>query len=225
MQEHIVKAYDQELEELTGKIADIARMSRMQLDSALEAFQNRDKAGAKRIIERDSTIDHLEHDINRLTVYMLAARQPLAVDLRTIISALKIATDLERVADYTVNIAKQVLTLNGALVQPSLQESVIKMMHLVRDMLDDVLEAYEDSNVEKALAIRERDSSVDAIYSSLLAELRVCMSENSQHVTACTALLFMARCLERMGDHIKNVAEDIYFIVTGELYEEEPPSV
>jgi phosphate transport system protein len=223
MGEHVVKSYDQELQELRGKISDIGRMSLFQLNTVLEAFTKQDMSSARRIIERDSAIDHLEHEVNRLTVHMLASRQPLAVDLRTIISALKIATDMERVADYVVNIAKQVLTLNDNPILPSLRNSVVAMIKIVQDMLSAILEAYSDSDVKKAMAVWERDKKVDQLYSSLLGELRVCMTQDNHHVNACTALLFIARCLERMGDHIKNIAEDIYFIVTGEIYEQESP--
>lgn len=224
MSNHIVKTYDKELSELTGKISDIGHMSRLQLDTALQAFKTRDLLTAKRIIERDSAIDHLELEVNRLTVHMLASRQPLAVDLRTIISALKIATDMERMADYAVSIARQVLALNGKAIQPSLHHSVIAMIQVIQDMLNAILEAYAESDVEKAMAIWEHDKKVDRLYSSLLGELRTCMTEDNQYVNACTSLLFIARCLERMGDHIKNVAENIYFTVTGELYEEEDVS-
>jgi phosphate transport system protein len=221
MRDHIVKSYDQELSELTGKISDIGRMSSLQLQNVLEAFENRDASGARRIIDRDSAIDHLELDVNRLTVHMLASRQPLAVDLRTIISALKIATDMERIADYAVNIARQLLVLNGKPIQPDLHSSFTTMMEIVQDMLSAILAAYTGSDVEKALAVWKRDKKVDQMYSGLLNELRTCMTQDNQYINSCTALLFIARCLERIGDHIKNIAEDIYFIVTGELYEEE----
>ena len=191
MGKHIVKSYDQELQELRGKISDIGRMSLFQLNTVLEAFTKQDMSSARRIIERDSAIDHLEHEVNRLTVHMLASRQPLAVDLRTIISALKIATDMERVADYVVNIAKQVLALNDNPILPSLRSSVVAMIKIIQDMLDAILEAYSDSDVERAMAVWERDKKVDQLYTSLLSELRVCMTEDNQHVNACTALLFI----------------------------------
>lgn len=220
MNAHIVKTYDQELNELTGKIADIGQMSRLQLETLIEAFANRDMPNARRIIDRDAAIDHLEQDVNRLTVHLLAARQPLAGDLRAIVSALKIATDLERVADYVVSIARQLIAVNGTPVDESIKTAIIAMMTLVQDMLAAIAEAYAASNVDKALSVWVRDAEVDQRYAALLAQLRTCMLAGGQYVDACPALLFMARCLERMGDHIKNVAEDIYFTVTGELFGE-----
>jgi phosphate transport system protein len=128
---------------------------------------------------------------------------------------------MERIADYAVNIARQLLVLNGKPIQPDLHASFMTMMKIIQDMLSAILEAYTDSDVEKALVVWKRDKKVDQMYSELLSALRTCMTQDNQHISSCTALLFIARCLERIGDHIKNIAEDIYFIVTGELYEEE----
>jgi phosphate transport system protein len=205
------------LEQLSGKISDMGRIARMQLDSALEAFINNDTESAKSIVARDSVVDALEHSIHRLTVHLLALRQPVAVDLRTIISALRIATDMERIADYVVNIARQVMTLNGMGIDNELRESVIGMAEIARDMLGNILEAYVKSDIQKALDVRGHDLEIDKLYATLLIRLRVCMMSDPGMVKTCTALLFVARCLERIGDHIKNVAEDIYFIVTGEI--------
>jgi phosphate transport system protein len=218
MAKHIVKSYDKELEHLNGKISDMGRIARMQLDTALEAFILKDTESAKKIVERDSVVDALEHSIHRLTVHLLASRQPMAIDLRMIISSLRIATDMERIADYVANIAKQVMILNGVSMDDALRESIIGMTEIARDMLTDILEAYIESDIHKALDVRCQDMEIDKLYATLFTKLRMCMMKDSQTVKMCTALLFVARCLERIGDHIKNVAEDIYFIVTGELY-------
>jgi phosphate transport system protein len=218
MEKHIVKSYDQELEQLNGKISDMGRIARMQLETVLEAFINNDTESAKNIVERDSEVDELEHSIHRLTVHLLALRQPLAVDLRTIISALRIATDMERIADYVANIARQVMILNGMTIDDELRESIIRMAEIAREMLGNILEAYTQSNIQKALDVRGHDVEIDKLYATLLIRLRVCMITDTDTVKTCTALLFVARCLERIGDHIKNIAEDIYFIVTGDLY-------
>jgi phosphate transport system protein len=221
MTKHTVKAYDKELEELKNEILDMGRMAESQLTNVLEAFINKDLQRAQYIVEQDPRVNELEHDVNRLTVHLLAARQPLAIDLRTIISALKIATELERIADYAKNIAKQVLSLNGEIPSDPLCDVIIEIADIARVMLSKVLEAYIESDVDKALDVRQRDTEIDERYASLLAELRICMMDDAQNVDTCTAMLFMARCLERIGDHIKNVAEDIYFIVSGKIYEKE----
>lgn len=222
LDKHTVKAYDQELGDLRGKILGIGDMSRLQFESVLDSFKTRDLSKARQIIARDASIDQLELEINQLTVHMLAARQALAGDLRTIISALKIATDMERVADYIVNIARQLLLLNGTPITQSVNQSIITMMTTVKQMLKDILDAYSDTDFQKAMKVRERDAELDALYAGLLEKLRACMIDApEQAVNACTALLLIGRCLERMGDHIKNVAEDIYFIVNGELFRDE----
>ena len=218
MEKHIVKSYDQELEQLSGKISDMGRIARMQLETVLEAFINNDTESAKKIVERDSVVDALEHSIHRLTVHLLALRQPMAVDLRMIISALRIATDMERIADYVVNIARQVIILNGMTIDDELHESIISMAEIARDMIGNILEAYTESNIQKALDVRGHDVEIDKFYATLLIRLRICMMADTDTVKTCTALLFVARCLERIGDHIKNIAEDIYFVVTGDLY-------
>lgn len=219
MDKHIVKSYDHELEKLKTEILDMGRMAQSQLEHVLEAFMQKDSQQAKLIVKQDSVIDNLEHEVNRLTVHLLAARQPLAIDLRTIISALKIATDLERIADYAKNIAKQVAKLNGTPINDTLCNELIEIADIAKVMLKKVLEAYTDSDVKKALEVRRRDKEIDKRYTALLGELRTCMMNNGQNVNGCTAMLFIARCLERIGDHVKNIAENIYFIVTGDIFE------
>jgi phosphate transport system protein len=168
MEKHIVKSYDRELEQLSGKISDMGRIARMQLDTVLEAFINNDTECAKSIVERDSVVDALEHSIHRFTVHLLALRQPVAVDLRTIISALRIATDMERIADYVANIARQVMILNGMTIDDELRESIISMAEIAQEMLGNILEAYTESDVQKALDVRGHDLEIDKLYATLL---------------------------------------------------------
>jgi phosphate transport system protein len=218
MSKHIVKSYDKELEELKNEISAMGRIADAQIRDVREAFLAKSAKMALRLIEQDPLVNKLEHDVNQLTVHMLAARQPLAVDLRTIISALKIATDLERIADYAKNIARQVIVLSDLSLKEEICKQIVDIIDIAKVMLTKVLEAYAESDVEKALEARELDKEVDVRYTDLLSALHSCMVSNAEDIESCTAMLFIGRCLERIGDHIQNISEDIYFIVKGELY-------
>ena len=218
MSKHIVKSYDKELDELKDEIASMGRIAEAQLRDVREAFITRSAKMALKLIEQDPLVNKLEHDVNQLTVHLLAARQPLAVDLRSIISALKIATDLERIADYAKNIARQVIVLSDLSLKEEDCKLVVDIIDITRVMLTKVLESYAESDVDKALEAWKLDHKVDTRYAELLGELQRCMINDPQNVEGCTAMLFIGRCLERIGDHIQNISEDIYFIVKGELY-------
>ena len=215
---HIVKSYDKELEQLQQKISEMGKLAALQLSTGIEAFIQKNSQHARLVVETDATVDNLEQEIHQLVVHLLASRQPLAVDLRTITSALQIATDLERIADYAENIAKQVMILGEKDIEPALYEYIINMTEIAQVMLKGVLESYEKSDVRQSHEVWKQDAEIDTFYAALLSKLQVYMKDDSQNVNACTSLLFIARCLERIGDHIKNVAEHIHFITTGELF-------
>jgi phosphate transport system protein len=170
---------------------------------------------AKAIVEADEEVNQLQRDVDEMTARLLATRQPMAVDLRIIISALKIATDLERVADYSKNIAKHVHDLNHASLEKPV-DAIIGMAETAGRMLKDVLDAYASKDDRAALDVWRRDADVDNLYSEFLTRLRSHMSEDSQNIKAYTSLLFVARCCERIGDHITNVAESVYYTKNGE---------
>ena len=218
MSKHIVKSYDQELDELKSEIVAMGRIAEAQMRDIRETFLSRSAKMALKLIEQDPLVNKLEHDVNQLTIHMLAARQPLAIDLRTIISALKIATDLERIADYTKNIARQVIVLSDQTPKDDICKLIVDIIDIARVMLTKVLESYVETDLDKALEARELDKEIDTRYTDLLNELHSCMISDAENIESCTAMLFIGRCLERIGDHIQNISEDIYFVVKGELY-------
>lgn len=153
--------------------------------------------------------------MDRLTVRMLALRQPVGIDLRSILSALKIATDLERIADYAANIAKCIEDLSAStLIDPV--DSIVRMTQVAKTMLEDVLQAYSRSDIKLAIDVWHRDDLIDKVYSQLLIQLRNSMKQDAMNIDPCTTLIFVGKSVERIGDHITNISEHIYFKVLGE---------
>ena len=219
--EHTVKAFTQELELLKSKVFEMARECEGQLAKAVHSLVERDTELARYIIEGDSKINRLQSEVDELAIRILALRQPMALDLRNIIAAQKMAADFERIADYIANIAKHVIDLESISLEKPIR-SIVKMTNSALEMLRDVLVAYQELDVEKAVEIWHRDREIDKIYFSLLTQLRTTMIEDSTRVTPSTTLLFMGRCCERIGDHITNVAENVEYIVSGEMYHGRP---
>ena len=215
MTEHIVKSFDDELDELTAEVARMGGLAEKLLSDALDAVVERDGDLARAVIKRDKEIDALQLDLERRVILLLALRQPMASDLRRTLSALKISGDLERIGDLAKNIAKRALILNESRPM-SLTRSVHRMGHVVGGMLKDVLDAYTTADVDLAVDVWRRDDEIDAHYNSLFRELLTYMMEDSKTITMCTHLLFMAKNLERIGDHGTNIAENVHYLVTGE---------
>lgn len=214
MSEHTVKSYDEELAHLTNIIARMGGMAEAQLAAAMQALSRRDSDLAARVVAGDARIDELEQEIQQFTVRMLALRQPVASDLRHIVAALKISSELERVGDYAANVAKRSMVLNHLpAVKPV--TAVIHLAKLVQEILKDVLDAYIERDVEKAVRVWNRDEEVDDMYTGLFRELITYMMEDPRTITACTHLMFMAKNIERIGDHATNVAEILHFLVVG----------
>jgi phosphate transport system protein len=174
----------------------------------------RDSRLAADVVEADARVDQLEHDIEGMALRLLALRQPMAVDLRQILAALKTASDLERIADYATNVAKRSIVLNQTPpVRPAF--AIPRMGRLGQAMIKDVLDAYVERDADKALLVWARDEELDEMYTSLFRELLTYMIEDPRNITACTHLLFMAKNIERIGDHSTNIAETLYFMVHG----------
>lgn len=212
--EHIIKSYDQELERLDNTIAEMGGMAESQLAAAIEAVSKRDSDLASAVIENDTKVDELEHEVEGLVVRLLALRQPMARDLRQIVAALKTSTDLERICDYAANVAKRSIVLNQtAPVKPVY--ALPRMGALCQAMIKDMLDAYVARDADRALAVWLRDEELDEMYTSLFRELLTYMIEDARNITPCTHLLFMAKNLERIGDHTTNIAETLYFLVHG----------
>jgi phosphate transport system protein len=212
--EHIIKSYDEELQRLDNSLTQMGGMAESQLGDAIDAVMRRDSELASAVIEGDVQVDQLEREIEGLVVRLLALRQPMARDLRQSIAALKIASDLERIADYAANVAKRSIALNQTPpVKPVY--AVPRMGRLCQAMIKDMLDAYVERDADKALAVWLRDEELDEMYTSLFRELLTYMIEDPRNITACTHLLFIAKNLERVGDHTTNIAETLYFLVHG----------
>ncbi|KAA0684632.1 phosphate signaling complex protein PhoU [Azospirillum brasilense] len=217
---HTVAAFDAELARLHQIIVTMGRLVEEQFAVALEAIAERDAGKAARVIEADAEIDRLELELEALCVRLLALRQPMAKDLRDVVSALKIASNLERMGDFASSVAKRAVTLADLPVEPPVA-SLSWMGETVLGMIRDVIAAYDGQDAERAMAVRNRDGQVDAAYTSLFREFLTYMMESPAQITGCTHLLFVAKAIERAGDHATNVAENICYIVQGRLPSEE----
>ncbi|MBW2437911.1 MAG: phosphate signaling complex protein PhoU [Desulfobacterales bacterium] len=215
--DHIVRSYDQELDLLQSKLLEMGQFAEEQLRKALEALVSRDNRLAVNVISSDSKVNKLQSEVDRLTVRMLAMRQPMALDLRHIISALRIGVELERVADYAANIGKSVIDLNHVSLEEPV-EQIIRMAELTQKMLNEVMHAYRKVNVSQAIAVWKQDEEVNKIYANLLSQLRLYMKEDADNINSYTSLIFVSRSCERIGDHIKNIAECVYYIEKGQEY-------
>jgi phosphate transport system protein len=212
--EHIIKSYDQELHRLDNIVAEMGGLAESQLGLAMEALVKRDTELAAKVIESDVQVDEMEREIESLVVRLLALRQPMARDLRQIIAALKISTDLERIGDYATNVAKRSIALDQiSPVRPV--HALPRMGRVAGAMIKDVLDAYVERDADKAMAVWLRDEELDEMYTSLFRELLTYMIEDPRNISSGTHLLFMAKNLERIGDHATNVAETLYFLVNG----------
>jgi phosphate transport system protein len=214
---HIVRAYDEELDLLRSRVVALGKETEEQLAKALQAFVNRDTRFAEDIVRDDSKVNALQREVEQLAVRMLATRQPMALDLRNIIAGLKIASDLERIGDYAANIARHVNDLDQVSPDKPVQ-SILQMAQLCREMLRDAVGAYLDSDPQRSIEIWHRDDGIDQLYAAILTDLQGLMKEDPENVRAYTGLIFVARCCERIGDHITNVVEEIFFIEHGEAY-------
>lgn len=219
---HIVKAYDEELQHLNNTIARMGGLAEEQLASAIQSAVKRDSELASETIENDDKVDRLEHELDDFVVRLLALRQPMASDLRNIIAALKIASDLERIADCATNVAERAIALNEIPPVKPLY-TIPRMGGLVQQMIKDVLDAYIERDADKAVEVWHRDDEVDEMYTALLRELLTYMLENPRNITPCTHLLFIAKNIERIGDHATNIAEMVHFLVHGGPFRETRP--
>ncbi len=214
--EHTVRSYDEELKDLSQKIAEMGGLAEQQVADAVAALVRRDLDLAHRVIASDERIDKLQHVIEDGAVHMIARRQPMAQDLREIVAAIHIANDLERVGDLAKNTAKRVIAIEGGnFGSTRLVAGVEHMAELALAQLKNVLDAFAGRDVKGALAVWERDGEVDSMYTSLFRELLTYMMEDPRNITFCTHLLFCAKNIERIGDHATNIAETVHFLVTG----------
>ena len=212
---HTVKSFDEDLAQLRSIITRMGGLCEVQIGAAVEALVSRNVEAARQVVADDQRIDALEAEAEALAVRVIALRAPLAGDLREIVAALKIASVLERIGDYAKNIAKRASALAQA---PPIEPVVIvpEMARAVIGMIRDVLDAFVDRDIALARAVCQRDQQVDDFYNSLFRSLLTFMMENPHYITPSTHLLFVAKNLERIGDHATSIGEMVYFAVTGE---------
>lgn len=215
MAEHTVKAFDEEITTLRGLIAEMGGLAELAIGEAVEALTKRSQELAAQVIGRDKRIDRLEAEVDRLAVKIIALRAPVADDLREVLAALKIAGILERIGDYAKNIAKRVSRIEGRLNSEPLT-LIPAMAEIAGEMVHDVLTAFAARDPALAVDVIERDARVDAFYDSIFRNMVSFMMENPSTITSAAHLLFIARNIERIGDHATNIAEQVYYAATAE---------
>ena len=212
---HTVSAYDEELKFLSKRIAAMGGHAERMVEQAIAALVNVDHGLAQKVIQDDLVLDEAQREIDDKAIIIIARRQPMATDLREIVGAIRISADIERVGDLGKNVAKRVASVGGR--QPnSLFRGLEALANLALTQLKEVLDVYASRSVEMIGFVRDRDDQIDAMYTSLFRELLTYMMEDPRNITPCTHLLFCAKNIERIGDHATNIAETIYYIVTGD---------
>ncbi len=211
---HTVKAFDDDLNHLRAAICEMGGLAEAAIRESMEALVRRDSDAAAEIVARDQRIDELEAEVEKGVVSLIALRAPMADDLREVVAALKIAGAVERIGDYARNIAKRVPSLERSQIEPL--SLLPEMGRIVSEMVQTVLDAFAARDPDKAVEVCERDRAVDDFYNSIFRALLTFMFENPHTITTATHLLFVAKNLERIGDHATNIAEMVYFAATGE---------
>jgi phosphate transport system protein len=220
--QHTIKSYDQDLRRLRDMIVQMGGLVENGVARATEAVLLRDPEAAMTVVEQDPRVDELEREAEQFVIKLIALRQPLADDLRHIFSALKVTDDLERVGDYAANIAKRSMALNQTTMS-STNSGIANMARLVQEALRKVIDAFAEDDAEKAMEVWRDDEAIDNIYNAIFRELITYMMEDPRNITACAHLLFVAKNYERIGDHATNIAETVYYAVTGKAVGEARP--
>ena len=221
--EHIVKSFDKDLELIESLLLEMGGLVEAQMSDAILALTRRDIELADKVRAADKKIDALEFEINEKAVNTLALRQPVADDLRSVVAILKVSASLERIGDYAKNMAKRTHVLaKGAPVITSVN-TIKRMSQMVQEMVTEVLDAFVARDIQTANAIRIRDQEVDLIHNTLFRELLTYMMEDPRNITSCMHLLFIAKNIERAGDYATGIAEQVHYLVTGEMPDDERP--
>ncbi|MEO0749044.1 MAG: phosphate signaling complex protein PhoU [Pseudomonadota bacterium] len=220
---HIASAFDRDLEALKAQIMKMGGLVEDAILKAATSLEKRDEEMAEEVTRADAAIDQLEELINTEVARVIAMRQPIAVDLRIILTALKVSSNLERIGDYAKNMAKRTTVLAGMQQVNGSAASIRRMAKEVERMLKDALDAYIQRDVDLAHDVILRDADVDQMYNALFREFLTFMMEDPRNITACMHLHFIAKNTERMGDHVTNIAEQVVYLVTGETPDEKRP--
>jgi len=221
--QHIVSAFDRDLVGAQAKVMKMAGLVEDAMVQVAIALETNDLAKAEAVRQNDKAIDALDEDIKLDCARILATRSPTASDLRTVLTVMSISSNLERCGDYAKNIAKRTTVLTNAQPITGVPAALRGMQNAVSSMIKDVLEAYIQRDVAKAEEVRARDNQVDEMYNTLFRSLLTHMMEDTQNITACMHLHFIAKNIERMGDHTTSIAEQVIYLVTGEMPDEDRP--
>ena len=220
---HIHSAFDADLEHIRNLILEMGGLAEVQIGEAAEALLARDSGGARKVVKADRRIDALDHEVDLEAVRVLALRQPVASDLRAVVTVMKISSNLERIGDYAKNNAKRVAVLAESRSIGGAANTIRRLSQAVQDMLGDALDAFLRRDLALAEAVWRRDEEVDQIYNGLFRELLTHMMEDPRNITPCMHLLFVAKNIERIGDHVTAICEQVIYAVTGELPDEDRP--
>ena len=221
--DHTTKAFDADLQDIKRRVAEMGGLAERQIADATRALVERDAELAEQVITTDPTIDAMQHEIEEKAVLTIARRQPMAVDLREIVGAMRVCNDLERIGDHAKHIGKRVVVLGADFHAQKLIRGVEHMAELVGTLLKEVLDAYASRDLAAALAVWNGDEEVDALCTALFRELLTYMMEDPRNITLCIHLMFCAKDIERMGDHATNIAETVYYMIEGRPITDQRP--
>jgi phosphate transport system protein len=221
--DHTAKAFDADLLEITRKVAEMGGLAERQITDAVEALVGRDLEKGEQVIAMDPQIDAMQREIEEKAILTIARRQPMAVDLREVVGAMRVCNDLERIGDHAKHIGKRVVALDGDFYPQKLIRGVEHMAELVSSQLKQVLDAYAGRDLATALAVWKGDEEVDSMCTSLFRELFTYMMEDPRNITFCMHLMFCAKDIERMGDHATNIAETVYYMIEGRPITDQRP--
>ncbi len=223
MVNHTVRSYDKELDTLERRIAEMGGIAEKMVVDAMDALANADSVLAHRVVATDPRLDGLQHEIENLAVMTIARRQPVAVDLRELIGAIRVAGDLERVGDLAKNIAKRTIKIGAEARVPRAVVGLKHMNEVATELMKDVLDAYAQRDADRAREVWERDVDLDALEDSVFRDLLTHMMEDPRNISFCAHLLFCSKNIERIGDHATNIAETVVYLVTGQPLTSERP--
>ncbi|MDN5927786.1 MAG: phosphate signaling complex protein PhoU [Hyphomicrobiales bacterium] len=215
MTEHTVTAFDEDLKAVDRLIHEMSDLAAAMVGSATRALLDLDNPLAQRVVSQDTAMDAMQRDLDERAITLIARRQPVAADLRSVVGAIRMAADLERIGDLAKNIAKRVGAVGEAIPPRRFAHGIDAMTDLVLSQVKGVVRQYEERDAEGLSRLRADDEKIDIQYTAVFRELLTYMMEDPRNITACTHLLFCAKNLERIGDHVTNIAENAYYIVTG----------
>ena len=223
MAEHTVTSYEEELKSIVRRISEMGGQAERMVEQSVAALMRSDWGLAQSVVADDLLLDAAQRELDERAIKTIAKRQPMAVDLREIVGAIRISNDLERIGDLAKNIAKRVIAVHEHSQPVQLVRGIEHLSELALEQLKEVLDAYGARDHRRAMAVRENDEAIDSMYTSIFRELLTYMMEDPRNITACTHLLFSAKNIERIGDHATNIAETVFYIQTGQQMEADRP--